>query len=231
MISNDTPDPDYFALVQEGMKPKGSTLPHSADWKGYGTGPMHPDDLKARQKRLDDENKITHMEHVEQGKKLYTLNPVEAEDYQYRFKSGANGRRRKLTKKQMGMAKYMLEGYTRRQAMLKAGYSQHVADKSVLSQQKTVLSFFEGVRGRFSKLGINEDFMAEKMAEWLNADKTIVTKNGEVSVPDYKTQIEAYDRFSKLIDPVKTDKGKKREIKLTEWISGEKEEKEEEQQS
>lgn len=228
MISNDPPDPDYFALVQEGMKPKGSKLPHAPSWKGYGTGPMHPADLKARQKRLDDENKIVRNE---PGKKLYTLNPVEAEDYEYRFKSGANGRRRKLTQKQMGMAKYMLEGYTRRQAMLKAGYSENVANKSILSNQKTVLSFFEGVRGRFSKLGINEDFMAEKMAEWLNADKTIVTKNGEVSVPDYKTQIEAYDRFSKLIDPVKTETGKKREIKLTEWISGEKEEKEEEQQS
>lgn len=208
MISGDTPDPDYFALVQETMKPRGSTVPHPADWKGKGF--------------VDEKEVLVLPDERGARNRIASLNPVEKSDYEHKFKT-SNGRRRKMTRKQMLQAQYMLQGYTRRQAMLKAGYSEAMSTKSSIKNQKTVLSFFEGVRGRFSKLGVDENFVAEKMKEWMNAHKTLLTKNGELDVPDYKTQIDGYDRFTKLIDPEKKVGTKKREIKLTEWISGEKE--------
>lgn len=200
MITNDPEDIDYFKLVQEDMKPKGSTIPHPVDWKGK-------------------EGAVSKA----YGPRVSALNEVEPLDYEHKFRT-EDGRRRKLTEKQKRMAQFMLQGYTKRQAMLKAGYSKNVADKSMLSNQKTILAFFEGVRGRFSRLGVDEGFVAEKMREWMTANKTLLTKHGEKEVPDYKTQIEGYDRFAKLIEPKEMVVGKKREIKLTEWIKDEEEE-------
>lgn len=201
MITGDTEDIDYFALVQGKMKPEGSVLPHPTDWKGK--------DGEGMESFADPNIRVA------------TLNEVDPLDYEHKFKT-KDGRRRKLTDKQRRMAQYMLQGYTRRQAMIKAGYSTMTANKSFIKQQTTVVSFFEGVRGRFSKLGVDEDFVATKIREWMTANKVINTGMGTKEVPDYKTQIEAYDRFQKLVDPNQQgDKGKKREIKLTEWIQGE----------
>lgn len=208
MISGDPKDPDYFALVQEKMKPRGSTLPHPADWKGKGL--------------LDEKDVLVLPDERGARNRIASLNPVAPADYEHKFKT-KDGRRRKMSRKQMLQAQYMLQGYTRRQAMLKAGYSEGMSSKSSMKNQKTVLSFFEGVRGRFSKLGVDENFVAEKMKEWMNAHKLLLTKEGEIDVPDYKTQIDGYDRFTKLIDPEKTVGTKKREVKLTEWITGDKE--------
>lgn len=204
MITGDSEDPNYFELVQGKMKPKGSVLPHPIDWKG------RHDTIG---KEVEDPNI-----------RVATLNEVDPLDYDYKFKT-KDGRRRKLTNKQKLKAQYMLQGYTQRQAALKAGYSVMTANKQVMKNQRTLVSFFEGVRGRFSKLGVDEDFVAEKIREWMTANKVVVTRTGEMEVPDYKTQIEAYDRFQKLVEPGKdSDKGKKREIKLTEWIQGDEKE-------
>lgn len=131
------------------------------------------------------------------------------------------GRKRSLTQKQIQSVKYRMQGYSKRQAMIKAGYSVTTATTQDPKTSKMITTFLEGVKGRFRDLGLDEAFVAEKMKEWMTAEKPLITKQGVIgTTPDYKIQIEGYDRYKDIVEPKTTDnRGKKKELVLTEWIN------------
>lgn len=129
---------------------------------------------------------------------------------------GKNGKRKALTQKQMAVAKFMAEGHTIRQARIKAGYSEKGMVRMPL--EPSVRKYFESMKDKLVDKGMDEEFIVNKFWEWLNARRTIVTKNGVFDDPDYRVQMDAYDRFKEIFNP-KENKGKKKELVLTEWIT------------
>jgi len=127
------------------------------------------------------------------------------------------GRKRRLTPKQIKYVQFLLQGYSKRQALLRAGYSPASVDKNISKLtnhspviQETLLS----MKDRLDKLGINDAFIAEKFKEWLDARKP--TSGVKITIgkdappdlklepltePDYDTQLKAYDRYEKIANP------------------------------
>lgn len=157
--------------------------------------------------------------------------------------TGEDGKvqRRKMTPKQRLMAEYLLKGYNKHQAMLRAGYTKRTADTAISPKNlRTVLTFVDTMEDKLKRLGLTEVYMAKKLIEWMEAKKTVsarvtnkkadVDTDDFIDVPDYDTQLKAYDRVEKIFNPVNKQKEsgvKKKEITFTEWISGGPEEPEE----
>src|SRR5258708_17820488 len=202
----------YFDKVREGYIPKGSTVPRSRQWKG--NAPTKTPDIMmpviSRKNTKGEKSTATHYG------AMHTFTK--------RIQVGA-GRTRKLTPKQILQAKYMLMGYNLRQSKLKAGYAKNVVNKTGITRQRTIVSFFEGINRKMLTTGITEDFISHKMKEWFDAKRPIVTKLGiQGEVPDYKAQQGAFDRWKGLVSAhdVAQSKGeKKREMTITEYITGE----------
>lgn len=199
-------DSEYIQKVQEAMIPRGSSKPHPADWKG--------------------------------NNKRYFIkdNPAEKVFYS-KETTGRRPRKQQLTGKQLATAQYMLEGYSLRQARLKAGYSTSYAEKTGLAVQKTLKNYLDSIKEKFARKGLNDEYMAEKFKEWMEAKKVVSAKilvlgGGEkgatsqtddfIEVPDYDTQIKAYDRYDKIVNehPKGGGGAKKRELTITEFITG-----------
>lgn len=188
------PDAQYFRERRKKYLTRGQKLPHPAHWKGT---------RRANAIKLE-----------------LPETPLEEINWNKKFKM-ADGRMKRLTDKQVLYAKYMLQGYTNRQARIKAGYSVKYAVNHLAKQDKAVMAFFDSMRIKLAKQGIDEDFVAAKMKEWFDAEKAVVTKDGIIDRPDYDVQIKAYDRYKDIIVPkdVNLQGSKKREVRLTEWIN------------
>lgn len=213
-------DFDYFKnTAREKLTPKGSSIPHPANWKGRN-------------------NTSTPFDNI------VTINPEELElnkPWYSEDRSGtSDGRnptmkrkhvRRVLTDKQKKLAHYLLQGLTKRQAMLRAGYTPTVSSNTTYSNPRLqrVLTYVESLRGKMEKQGLNDDYIAKKFKQWLEAQKVVSARKGSnadsstddfIEVPDYDIQIKAYDRYDKVMSlEGKSQPGfKKREISLTEWI-------------
>ncbi len=150
-------------------------------------------------------------------------------------------RRRKLTQKQRTTAEYMLKGLSRRQAQIKAGYSlKQIEIRNSAKFHKTLMTFIETMEDKLKRQGLTETYMAEKLGEWIDAKRTVSARStGKkadeqtddfIDVPDYDTQIKAFDRWEKIFNPVrdrKSDEGKKRQVTFTDWVNGDQTVKEE----
>jgi len=190
----------------------------------------HPDGWKGDANNVNAVDVVSKL-NPSQVEALYDLRPVVKSR---RNKDGTQTDFRKsLTRKQLAMAHYLMQGYSKRQALLKAGYSVKVAQRYTYqtSTVKTVMTYLEGMKGKLEERGINNDYIADKFKTWFEAQKVIAARNPSkeadehtndfIEVPDYDTQLKAYDRFEKIVNPVKMnpqDGMKKREISLTEWI-------------
>lgn len=80
------------------------------------------------------------------------------------------------------------------EAMRKAGYSEKTAlnpKANFVGAPGTKAALSEW-RGRLEKVGITQDFLAKKYAEWIDATKikTSMTEPDKI-VPDYQTQLKA----------------------------------------
>ena len=122
------------------------------------------------------------------------------------------------TLKQVTALKLISQGYSKRQAMLKAGYSAGSADhpSSRLLQRVSTQEMLDDFRDILVKEGLTAAYMANKFKEWLNAGKS----NGN---PDYTTQIRCYDRWKDILEREESPEnhGKiKRRISFEEWITG-----------
>lgn len=133
-------------------------------------------------------------------------------------------RKRKVDPRKAKALTYMLQGYSKHQAMLKAGYSKYVASKPTewLSQQ-SVQGVINALQNKFIAAGINEEFIAAKMKEWLGAEKTIATTimGTRIKEPDYDTQLKAFDKWKGVVGgPNPSGSGKGRKMTIEEFVWG-----------
>jgi hypothetical protein len=55
--------------------------------------------------------------------------------------------------------------------------------------------------------------------EWMSAEKTVVSKFGEITNSDYDTQIKAYDRAKEILDIKETDPKVRRKLTIEEFVN------------
>ncbi len=189
---------DFIQESTERLIPKGSTIPHPAGWKGRASNQL---------------------EEMVPGMPLMKVPArVRVETH--------TGRqvRRKVTQKQVDALRYRLQGHSKRQAMIKAGYSvKMAAQPSRIFGSPVIKSLLDSMQEEFDKLGINKAYLAGKFKEWMEAKQTVFTKTGKIvtEVPDYDTQLKAFDRFKEVVDQENNPKSKlARKITLEEFISG-----------
>ncbi len=136
----------------------------------------------------------------------------------------ANGKsqRRKPTNKQIKFLHYLSQGYCKRQSMLKAGYSVSSANvpKNLLSKP-TMQAAMETMTDTLVRSGLTAEYAAAKLAEMLEATKIVNSKE----VPDYTTQLKAFDIWLDVIKEAEKQgnakESPKRSLTITEFINGE----------
>ena len=150
--------------------------------------------------------------------------------------------KRKPTLKQIKALRYIQGGMTKRQAMLKAGYSKGAAMNpgTRLMKTKGVQNSLMAFSKKLAEDGLTDTYMVKKFKEWLEAQRTVsalvVGGKGDsakasttdfIEVPDYKVQLEAYKEWKKIMDQQeewsKSDgKGQmKRKLTIEEFITDE----------
>lgn len=137
--------------------------------------------------------------------------------------------RSKPTLKQIRALQYINQGMSKRQAMLKAGYSEGAArhPKVALMEKKGVRRMISDMSGQLQDAGLTTQYMVQKFAEWMEATKlhTSMTEPDR-EVPDYQVQLKAYTEWKKVLDAENNgENGKiKRKLTIEEYVmDGEKE--------
>lgn len=154
-------------------------------------------------------------------------------------------RRRQPTPRQIKAIQYINMGYSKRQAMIKAGYTPKVAEDPAnnLLRKVSVKNFINGMAGELVDAGLTKEYMIGKFKEWLEAQKVIGARvvvkkesptpstdlkpansmtNDFVEVPDYETQLKAFDKWKKIMDDQGNPQGggqMKRKLTIEEFIS------------
>ena len=130
---------------------------------------------------------------------------------------------RQPSAKQLAAIHYHNSGMSKRAAMIKAGYSGYTAGNpgKMLSRPSTKLAL-EVLETEMDKQGVTIEKMARKMAEWIDAQKIHGSMTEpDREVPDYETQLKAYDRWAKIkkIDEDVNKPKMKRQMTVTEFIN------------
>jgi type II secretory pathway component PulK len=127
------------------------------------------------------------------------------------------------TLKQIKTLQYMNQGMTVHRAMKEAGYSQSsLVQSSKFKKSPVVQKMMSGLKSKLVDKGFTVDFLADKFMEWMQAEKTVVSKFGEVTNSDYDTQIKAYDRAKEILDIKETDPKIKRKLTIEEFVNEDK---------
>lgn len=126
------------------------------------------------------------------------------------------------TPKQIRALQLINQGYSKRQAMLKAGYSVNTANtrSGIFMKSEGVRHMIANVGRQLEDEGLTAVFIAEKVKEWFNATKE--GKKGK-DIPDYETQQRAFDKWYKLIggDQQGHDSKVKQRITFEKFVSDE----------
>lgn len=113
----------------------------------------------------------------------------------------------------------MNNGMSLHRAMKEAGYAKTTLRQGFKFKKSPIVkNMMLGMAGKLKDKGLNTDFLADKFMEWMNAKKTVSGKFGEITNPDYDTQIKAYDRAKEIINPAQEGKGIKRKLEITEFV-------------
>jgi len=131
--------------------------------------------------------------------------------------------RRPPTLKQIKAVQYMNQGMTKRQALLKAGYSIAVASHPTkfFMERKGVKRMLSTMVGELADAGLTTTYMVNKFKEWLEAEG--------VGGPDYTTQLAAYREWKKITDADQAENNPgnhqvKRKLTIEEFIDNGQEE-------
>lgn len=136
--------------------------------------------------------------------------------------------RKKPTLKQIQALQYMNQGMSKRQALLKAGYSIEVASHPGRAYMKSdgVKLIGNTMYKELAIAGITSEFMVAKFKEWLSAQKyTNSFTQPDKSVPDYPVQLKAYQEWKKLVDQHDASNNPqngqlKRTMTISEFVTG-----------
>ena len=121
-------------------------------------------------------------------------------------------RHRTPTPKQIRALQLINQGYSKRKAMLEAGYSKATANGKthLVTRSRAAMEVFESMKGALSSSKLNGEYMARKFEKWLEAQKD--------DKDDYKTQIAAFKEFKDIVKPAETESGLKRKITFEEFV-------------
>lgn len=114
------------------------------------------------------------------------------------------------------------KGISVRQAMMKAGYSVAAANKGKeFFKNKGVQNYLAGLKEYVTNQGLDNQKMASKFKEWIDAEKVLTSHTEpDRSVPDYDTQLKAYDRWEKVMGMGESGDPKvKRRLTVEEFIN------------
>lgn len=127
------------------------------------------------------------------------------------------------TQRQIKALQLINQGYSVHRAMKEAGYSKSSLKLSYKFKKSPIVQkMMTNLNSTLYEKGLTTEFMADKFMEWLNAKKPFTSHTEEDrDVPDYDTQIKAYDRVKEVINPQKHEGGIKRKLEITEFITGE----------
>ena len=131
-------------------------------------------------------------------------------------------KRLKPTIKQTKTLQFIKEGDSIRNSMIKAGYAVKTANKGrEFFKLKSVQGYINGLQEYVVNAGLTNQKMADKFKEWIDAEK-ITTSHTEPdrSVPDYDTQLKAYDRWEKFMNMGESGGPKlKRKLTVEEFVN------------
>ncbi len=130
------------------------------------------------------------------------------------------------TIKQIKATRYIAQGMRVTPALRKAGYSKQTSrlGKAYLAQVPGLRNALYSMERLLEKEGVTNEAVAKKIAEFVNAKEE--TKKG-TEVPDYSTQIQGVKIYLDVTSSAKVpQQQKKREMTITEFITGEVQEKE-----
>lgn len=119
--------------------------------------------------------------------------------------------------KQVRTLQYLSQGMSKRQAMIKAGYSISSANQATrVLASKSMNDLIYSFGDKLLKIGLTPDYMVEKIKEWFKATKLV---NGR-EVPDYEIQLRTHDIWREYMSEIDQQPAK-RKITLEEWLRSE----------
>ena len=126
-------------------------------------------------------------------------------------------RHRTPTPKQIKALQLINQGYSKRKAMLEAGYAKSTANckTHLVTRSRAAMEVFESMKGALTSSKLNGEYMARKFEKWLEAQKS--------DPDDYKTQIAAFKEFKDVVKPAEAESGLKRKITYEEFLGTENE--------
>ena len=135
------------------------------------------------------------------------------------------------TLKQIQALQYINQGMSKRQALLKAGYSNEVASHPTKLFMKTsgVKRMLNTMARELADEGLTVAYMVNKFKEWLEAEKvTNSFTEPDKKVPDYKIQLDAYKEWKKIVDQHDAQHNPtvgqvKRRLTIDEFVTGKEE--------
>ena len=133
------------------------------------------------------------------------------------------------TLKQIKALQFMNQGMSKRQALLKAGYSSEVAShpSKHFMKKKGVQSMLNTMAVELADAGLTTSYMVNKFKEWMEAQKVEHSPVApDRDVPDYSVQMRAYTEWKKILDSENSANNPdgnqvRRRLTIEEFVNGE----------
>lgn len=129
------------------------------------------------------------------------------------------------TEKQIKAVHLIAQGMPTATALRKAGYAPTTAKMSnnFLYSNKGIQKVLDNYQKMFVRVGLTEDKFAQKVAEFVDAKKIDHSHTEpDKQVPDYQTQLRGVEIWRNTLEKdLQVKQGKKRELTITEFITGE----------
>jgi hypothetical protein len=122
-------------------------------------------------------------------------------------------RHRAPTTKQIRALQLINQGYSKRRAMIEAGYSKSTANTKNVVKSSAAIQILDSMKNSLQDPRLSGQFMANKMVQWLDAKKS--------DPDDYKTQIAAFREYKNIMEPEKDESRIKKRVTFEEFIEDE----------
>lgn len=122
-------------------------------------------------------------------------------------------RHRTPSVKQIKAIQLRNQGYSKRRAMIEAGYSINSANshKDMVFKSRAALDIYESMKESLRSSKLNGDYMARKFEQWMDAQKD--------DPDDYQIQLQAAKLYKEVMQPAKeVPSNLKRKVTFEEFI-------------
>lgn len=144
------------------------------------------------------------------------------------LKNKKHKHRHQPTLKQIKALQYINMGMSKRQALLKAGYSIEVAGHPgrAFIHKTGVKKMLNSMAMELADEGLTTQYMVNKFKEWMEAQKVEHSPVApDKEVPDYQVQLKAYGEWKKIVDQHQAENNPangqlKRRLTIDEFVTG-----------